>query len=933
MAAFDFPNSPSVNDTYSANGSTYTWNGTKWVRTSPSIGAQGATGAGGSTGPSGATGAQGATGATGAQGAQGHQGATGSGGATGAQGATGSGGSTGSTGAQGAEGNFGGATFYYTFESNTTNANPGAGDLRLDNSTQNAATGIYICDTDEDGTDIASYLQTIDDSTSTIKGHVKITNKLDSSQFLLFTISSLTDNTGYFDITVSPVDSSATSPFSANEDILITFARTGDKGDTGAQGAAGAQGATGSTGAQGATGSGGSTGPTGAQGATGSGGSTGPSGATGAQGANGGTDIVNDSSPQLGGNLDTNSKNIVFGDSSGTTVNRLTFGGQADMKLFHDGTNSVVSNATGDLYVNNNADIIIKPANDCFIKPQDGENGITVIGNGAVELYNDNSRRLRTYSDGVKIASDSSTGRLVLEDTDGNFAWQLTGFDSASSTGGRGVFQDANGGVVLDMRASGGNIFCYNNLKLNGNATADNLKLVLGAGSDFSIFHDGSNSFVQHTGTGGLYLDALNNSADIVLRSQDNINMYTNSASQSAIDCVGNGGVLLYHQGNKKFETVSSGVEITNASGIAALTIKGTGSNRADVRVLATGSGNANVYLDASNGDLNGADYAVLQHKNDLNLALVNYAEDIEMYVRGGTLGSGALDKCFHAHASGNVELYSNGTKRLETTSSGIDLFGNTDGVLNINTTDGRGSFIRLRYNNATKVWVGSSEGFGTGDQDDGALMAVDNIHLMSGQTRRITITGGGMAELYGGGSSNPWGASFRAADSNNSTRCFFEGVNGQSNRTFSIMSENGKLRVSGNGTAGTSTGSQLVYLSSTSATSWSGGSDIRLKENITELSNVLDKVKNYRCARFNFIGDDASDIENIKFGFIAQDWVDDFPEVLSTSTKDADDPTDTTEYYGMQYTETIPVLLKAIQELNAKVETLQNEVNTLKSS
>ena len=79
--------------------------------------------------------------------------------------------------------------------------------------------------------------------------------------------------------------------------------------------------------------------------------------------------------------------------------------------------------------------------------------------------------------------------------------------------------------------------------------------------------------------------------------------------------------------------------------------------------------------------------------------------------------------------------------------------------------------------------------------------------------------------------------------------------------------------------------------------------------------------------------------IDNLQFDqnglipAIAQDWVDDFPEVLSTSTKDADDPTDTTEYYGMQYTETIPVLLKAIQELNAKVETLQNEVNTLKSS
>ena len=107
----------------------------------------------------------------------------------------------------------------------------------------------------------------------------------------------------------------------------------------------------------------------------------------------------------------------------------------------------------------------------------------------------------------------------------------------------------------------------------------------------------------------------------------------------------------------------------------------------------------------------------------------------------------------------------------------------------------------------------------------------------------------------------------------------------------------------------------------------------LRLKENVTEIPNVLDKVKNYRCARFNFIGDDASDIQNIKFGFIAQDWVDDFPEVLSTSTQDADDPTDTTEYYGMQYTETIPVLLKAIQELNAKVETLEAKVATLEGS
>ena len=92
MAAFDFPNSPSTNDTYTANGITFQWNGSVWTRYSASQGAQG------STGP---TGAQGAVGSTGAQGA------TGSGGSTGAQGAsgpTGAQGATGSTGAQGAAG-------------------------------------------------------------------------------------------------------------------------------------------------------------------------------------------------------------------------------------------------------------------------------------------------------------------------------------------------------------------------------------------------------------------------------------------------------------------------------------------------------------------------------------------------------------------------------------------------------------------------------------------------------------------------------------------------------------------------------------------------------------------------------------------------------------------------------------------------------------
>ena len=85
----------------------------------------------------------------------------------------------------------------------------------------------------------------------------------------------------------------------------------------------------------------------------------------------------------------------------------------------------------------------------------------------------------------------------------------------------------------------------------------------MGIGEDLQLYHNGSNSFIQHLGTGGLYIDALNNSADIVLRSQDNINLYTNAASQSSIACVGNGGVILYNQGNARFNTDADGAVIT----------------------------------------------------------------------------------------------------------------------------------------------------------------------------------------------------------------------------------------------------------------------------------------------------------------------------------------------------------------------------------
>ena len=97
-------------------------------------------------------------------------------------------------------------------------------------------------------------------------------------------------------------------------------------------------------------------------------------------------------------------------------------------------------------------------------------------------------------------------------------------------------------------------------------------------------------------------------------------------------------------------------------------------------------------------------------------------------------------------------------------------------------------------------------------------------------------------------------------------------------------------------------------------ATAWSSYSDESLKENLKPLDNVLDKIKDYRCVEYNFKNDKS---KGKKIGFIAQDWEEDYPQIVDKDNKGLLD---------MKYTETIPVLLKAIQELKAEIEILKNK-------
>jgi collagen type VII alpha len=231
------------------------------------MGPTGPQGSLGPTGPQGPTGPIGPTGPTGADSTV--AGPTGPTGATGPQGVAGEDstvpGPTGPTGPTGPQGSFGGATFDYTYDSETSHPETlPDGVLRLNNADLTLATALYIDFLDDASVNVYNFLQTIDDSTSAVKGSFKLYKKSAPDDFVFFNIvGEHTHVTDHFDVPVAYVTGSVSS-FSDNEDVLITFARTGDIGDTGPTGPTGPAGATGPTGPQGNAGPTGPTGPAGA---------------------------------------------------------------------------------------------------------------------------------------------------------------------------------------------------------------------------------------------------------------------------------------------------------------------------------------------------------------------------------------------------------------------------------------------------------------------------------------------------------------------------------------------------------------------------------------------------------------------------------------------------------------------------------------------
>lgn len=119
----------------------------------------------------------------------------------------------------------------------------------------------------------------------------------------------------------------------------------------------------------------------------------------------------------------------------------------------------------------------------------------------------------------------------------------------------------------------------------------------------------------------------------------------------------------------------------------------------------------------------------------------------------------------------------------------------------------------------------------------------------------------------------------------------------------------------------GTNRGTLEVF-GNTTAPTLVGSSDYRLKENIRDYTESLDKLLATKVRVFNEVEDaDHNDV----IGFVAHEFAEVFPNMVN-GEKDAVDAEGNPIYQKLGYTNLIPHLVGAIQALHKEVQTLKGE-------
>jgi hypothetical protein len=257
----------------------------------------------------------------------------------------------------------------------------------------------------------------------------------------------------------------------------------------------------------------------------------------------------------------------------------------------------------------------------------------------------------------------------------GNFSFPQLTVTGTSSLGDDVTFTGANYNVVWDKSA-------------NALEFADNALITLGTGNDLQIIHDGSNSRLKNN-TGTLFLQS------------NGIKLKNFGSTEHYINCIDNGAVELYYDSSKKFETTSTGATVTGS-----LTVTNDITLQDD---LFMGDGD-----EIQMGD--GSDLRI--YHDGLNSKIINTTGFLVIQTDQFTVNdAGNNHGVIRSYENAQVELYHNGTKKFETTSTGAKVYGdflpNTGDTHDLGANAAKWSELHLKHYlympDAGRIRLGSS--------------------------------------------------------------------------------------------------------------------------------------------------------------------------------------------------------------------------------
>ena len=308
-------------------------------------------------------------------------------------------------------------------------------------------------------------------------------------------------------------------------------------------------------------------------------------------------------------------------------------------------------------------------------------------------------------ANGAGITVDGASATLTYASAGDNWAFNKPATVSGSVT----------------TNSGGGNAVLGSHLDLG-----DNQKARFGASDDLQIYHDGSNSYIDETGTG-----SLNIRSSATLRLQ-------NSSGTNFLYGTTGGEVVLYHNGIGKLSTLSTGIQVIGTISSGAISATGaanSGSASHLPALLASGSyGGGIATRDTKESgwyqQTNGADWHFYHNRTIASdtptSKIVLSFNSSGNATFAGTVSSGAITSSGDIKTTGLLEVASSQPRILLDRSDGSYSW-------NIYNGNGTGNFPTSTFNIANNAGTAVITALDNGNVGIGTTVPAGNLHIVGG--------------------------------------------------------------------------------------------------------------------------------------------------------------------------------------------------------